>query len=124
MVNDDQIKAVQKLNHDLQKLDTIKDWFGNDIRGKTDVTETERTYISYVRGYSGLIGGLPGVDEMLDQYDVYGRSLNRRSSLEFVESIKTAVTNLIPNMHQGTTPASNDAQRDDKVSKVRRFLRI
>lgn len=92
---DEKIAAAQKLNPELQRMENMNNWFSsNDIWIKTDFNAEQRAAISLLRGYSQYRGGLPGVDEALYEFALTGRSLNRRSSLEWVEAFKAAVVNL------------------------------
>jgi hypothetical protein len=102
---------------ELKRLNQITEFFSNkDIKAKTDIDYNQRRDLSILRGYSAMIGGLPGVDETLNIFDEYGPSLNRKSRLEFVDIMKPGNTNLLPSHYP--LPPTMDGKPKTIIQRV------
>lgn len=96
----EQIRVAQSLSPEILRIKTIDEFFSEkNIKIKTDVSELSRSYLAMMRGYSSLRGGLPGVDEAINEFLLLGPSVGGRSRIQWVESMKPSITNLTPNTH-------------------------
>ncbi len=115
----DEHKKPDALNRDpeLKRLAQNEKFFSaNDIQVKTEVSHEQRRDLSIIRGYSKLIGGLPGIDESLDFFELYGASLNRKSRIEWVETMKPGNTVVTPTHYP--LPTGQDGKPKTLVQKV------
>lgn len=96
----EQIRIAQSLSPEILRIKMTEEFFSDrNIKMKTDVSEQTRSFLAMIRGYSSLRGGLPGVDEAISEFLLLGPSVGGRSRIQWVESMKTSITNLTPNTH-------------------------
>lgn len=84
--------SVVDRDMNLKKLEIVTQYFGNDLREKTDLNDDQCAYAALQGGVSTLFGGIPGVDDAKNDFFHNRVSRGRKGRIEMTDILKAGNT--------------------------------